>query len=163
MFGENHKNGSAKMAFFASDKLFNAYKRRHPESARPFEDSLVTSHIGFVFLPNNFMLDFTDELVTRLLPSGIIQHSNKFHEWCHFPDYVIEEESEPQVLTLDDLSFGFVMWICACCITFVVFPMEIFYRHFWFIYVIHGVWPTLRHFLSIWGFLNVLRIKLARV
>jgi hypothetical protein len=42
----------------------------------------------------------------------------------------IPEAKEPQKLTIDDLSYGFTIWLAASSITVLVFSLEIFYKHF---------------------------------
>jgi hypothetical protein len=72
---------------------------------------------------NNFAFKVTDYVMTYMFQGGITQHLYKYVVKTFFP----EEESGPSVLSLEDLDFGFIIWLIACAIAIFVFLMEIFW------------------------------------
>jgi len=56
---------------------------------------------------------------------GIIQHSYKFHTWVNFRNIVEEEESTQKVFDIDDLAYGFYIWIGSCGISIAGFLLEL--------------------------------------
>lgn len=158
MFNKNIKNASAKLAFFSTQPTFNNFNKFFKTSVYPFKNWLVTRHVGFGFPTNHFMLDFTDEIVTRLIPSGIIQHSIKFLDWCRYRDSIGENLKVPKILSMEDLSFGFVLWLNAGCFALFVFLMETFAVKIWQILT-----RVSRIFCSFFGFINGTRERLGRI
>jgi hypothetical protein len=124
---------------------------------KPFEgrmplilkENYVTVPIGFRF-GNKFspFLKTGNEVIGWLLNGGILQHWQKYEDVK-----VIEDEEEgPKILLLSDLSFGFVLWLSACGISFITFLLEfvwswielisdkcLTYTVFWFIFGKHLV------------------------
>jgi hypothetical protein len=66
-----------------------------------------------------------EELFQQLISSGI----PTYLEARDYPLYFYKEDpSEPQVLSIEDLSFGFIVWLIACCVSTLVFVLEIFHK-----------------------------------
>lgn len=76
-------------------------------------------------LRNSFIYEILNEVLEKTLPSGIPQHLIKFHYSIIFQKYEPVVDNSPKVLTLDDLGFGFVLWLGACAISIVGFILEI--------------------------------------
>lgn len=70
----------------------------------------------------NHMNHFVNEVFAKLIESGIPQHFNQrvFNLFPH-PQELIE----PKVFTVDDLWFGFLIWLIACGVSTAAFIMEI--------------------------------------
>jgi hypothetical protein len=62
----------------------------------------------------------------RLIPMGIAQYMLEFHTWMHFRTDINKPSNEPNVLTIDDLDFGFQIWLGTCGISVIAFIVEIF-------------------------------------
>lgn len=63
----------------------------------------------------------------KLIPSGIPQYLPDFHAFLLYGIYENVKQTMPKVLTLEDLSFGFVLWLIACGISVVGFLAEIMF------------------------------------
>lgn len=82
---------------------------------------LFTTHTSFMFDRNNFMIDLFDEIIERLLPSGIIQHLK--NKYGYSTSFILKHG--PKVLSVDDLSYGFIIWLVTCAMSLSVFVLEI--------------------------------------
>jgi hypothetical protein len=89
------------------------------------EQGLFTIQNGFATYRNHFMFDLTEHLMQRFIPMGIAQHIFDFNHWLIFRQYIEIESKEPQVLVMNDLGFGFVIWLIACGISTVGYFAEI--------------------------------------
>ena len=89
------------------------------------DESLLTLNLGFGFNANNFMYSLTEDLIKKLHPMGIIQH------WMDAEFFNIQHGflrvKIPKVLRVEDLRFGFVLWLMACCMSCVCFIVEVSY------------------------------------
>lgn len=63
----------------------------------------------------------------RFIPMGIIQHMYEFYLWMNLRQIVEVEKSNLKILSLDDLAFGFNIWLGTCGISGVSFLIEIVY------------------------------------
>lgn len=70
---------------------------------------------------NSFLYPILNEVVDKLLTTGIAQHLYK-----NYVKTILFEEEKKQlkVLTLSDLSFGFTLWGVACGISALAFLIE---------------------------------------
>lgn len=90
------------------------------------DESLMTLNLGFGFNANNFMYSLTQDVMDKLLPMGIIQH------WMD-ADFLeiykgFSNVKQPKVLNVEDLSFGFVLWLLACGLSCGCFLVEVLYE-----------------------------------
>jgi hypothetical protein len=146
------KNVSAKLVCVA-DLDFTNSRYWSNETFLVLQEILLRAQEGFIFHRNHFIFHLTDNIVGELLPSGILQHSKEYH-WFFTDLKDSYEERGPKVLRITDLSFGFVLWLAACCVSSIAFVTEC-------------VIPKIKHlFNSMFGlvlFLMVLRWKLSRI
>lgn len=88
---------------------------------------LLVSHSGFTFKSNNFFLEVTENLIQKFLPAGIMKH---FYDQC-FPYIQVGQIIKNwKVLTLNQLNFGFVIWLGCCGICFLFFTAELLFYLF---------------------------------
>lgn len=85
---------------------------------------------GITADPNHFMLNNFAQTSNRLLQAGIIQNwyenfTTEYIRVLKIESKGVRRDKEPQVLTLEGLSFGFVLYLGACGISFVVFIIEV--------------------------------------
>ena len=90
------------------------------------KQTLLTYQNGVSMLRNHFLFEATEEVVQRLIPMGIIQHSFELHTWISLRPVIEVEENEPKVLTIDDLEFGFVIYLATCGLSIFGFFCEVF-------------------------------------
>jgi len=81
------------------------------------------------------------DVISRLIPSGIPQHLLKYYEWSRFRENLSQNIKIPKVLKFEDLEFGFILWIGSCAFTIVAFACEIvFSKLLYFLKVIIGIY-----------------------
>lgn len=89
---------------------------------------LFTALNGFFMIRNHFMSHMFFELVDRTITAGIPQHLYEYHKWVMLKRQIQGSARRlidgPQVLTVPDLSFGFVLWLIACGISAIAFMFE---------------------------------------
>lgn len=71
------------------------------------------------------MFHLMQDVISRLIPSGIPQHLLKYYEWSRFRESLSKNTKIPKVLKMEDLEFGFILWIGSCAFTVVAFACEI--------------------------------------
>lgn len=81
--------------------------------------------IVLLLIKNHFLNDLIVEVMPFLSAAGILQHSVDYHTWILYKKVYFEPPQEPQVLAIDDLSFGFVLWLGSCGISFAAFIFEL--------------------------------------
>jgi hypothetical protein len=82
--------------------------------------SLQVVHAGFVLRPNNFFFDVLDQTVQKLISTGlmyyIVNNCTLFQPKRNIP-------TNPSIFSLENLSFGFVIWsgcYVLCCVAFII-------------------------------------------
>jgi hypothetical protein len=120
-FRDQIKNESAKLAFFMTE---NAELK-----GILLKENLFTSTSGFITRRNSFLFHSVNEALQELISGGIPQHIYKFYMEKFYPE-IEEEAKEPQKLTIDDLRYGFTIWLASFPITVLAFFLEFFYKHF---------------------------------
>jgi hypothetical protein len=111
------------------------YKRRDI-----LKERLLATPAGFMFLKNHFMFHLIDENISKLVSSGIIDHLfEQIKGNCSTP--FIEDEWEPYVFVLNDLLFGFYIWLVACgfCLTVMTLELSWFYTKLMILNVVQSM------------------------
>lgn len=73
---------------------------------------------------NHFLFTVTSDIVERLIPMGIIQHSFDINNWIINRPYESSHVKELVIVTLRDLDFAFLIWIFSCCLSICGFLIE---------------------------------------
>ena len=93
----------------------------------PVKNFHISSLLGGLgMVKNSILYPIFDEVIRNLIPSGVPQYLRKYHERLLYGIYEELEEKAPKVLTLDDLEFGFIIWLIASGISIAAFLSEIF-------------------------------------
>jgi len=129
---DQSQNSSAKMSLITEEQSLNLLQYLDGKSLKWHQLKNVNfyvSQIGFFFLPNNFFLHIIDKETQRLTSAGIMNHLLNliFKDKCSFTF-----RKEWKVLAMENLQFGFVIWLCSCAVTAVVFVAEVM---FWIIMI----------------------------
>jgi len=66
-----------------------------------------------------------EDTMQLIIPTGIPQYLYEYHRWLQFLKFHADIKIGPNVLSIDDLSFGFVLWAVACGISAIVFCGEL--------------------------------------
>lgn len=80
---------------------------------------------------NSILYPIFEDVMRKLIPSGIPQYLPDFHSFLLHGKFVNLDENEPKVLSYDDLSFGFVLWLFACGVSIIGFFIEFLVGKFW--------------------------------
>jgi hypothetical protein len=130
-FTETYKsqsqNSTANIALCVDDFFQNYLETRTKERIQWIEikeDSvLYTTYEVFQFWDYSFSFDMLSNIVNNLIPTGIMKHLIELHytkKWKFD-----EEASEPKVFSIDDLLFGFKIWIGCCLTSLASFVLEL--------------------------------------
>ncbi|CAG9801202.1 unnamed protein product [Chironomus riparius] len=121
-----YENSSIKMALTVDEFYLNYLdlkmkKRTH--NWNKLKNVIYTSHDVFMFLGFTFYFRMFDKIINDLIPTGIMNHliENFYTRKLKF----FPTEENPKILSLDDLAFGFNIWLCACLISVFEFLFEI--------------------------------------
>jgi hypothetical protein len=120
-FRDQLSNTSAKLAFYIQDDFYTYLRYKTNKSGIVLQQKLYTFPLGVSLSRNNFLLSLTAEVTRKLNSFGI----NKFLWIEIFKE--IPQLKFPEVLSVDDLSFGFIIWWISCGISFIVYLCELFY------------------------------------
>lgn len=124
-FLQNYQNSNAKIAFFVDIKTLNELNAACKCSNKFFEQVLFRAQASFSFdLLGSLLFDIIEDTLQHIIPFGIPQHFSEYHKWVLYGRYDKQTVKGPKVLTLKSLSFGFVLWLAACGISFLGFFME---------------------------------------
>jgi hypothetical protein len=85
----------------------------------------VTS-VGLATSNNHFIFPLADDVMQNLISAGIPQHLEKFHIDSILHPYQDDDDAkEPIVLSIDDLNFGFIIWLVTSGVSVAAFIFEI--------------------------------------
>jgi hypothetical protein len=143
----NFRNSSAKLAFIGwkrelipiTTKLkykedYQEYITEITKIVKPFEgrvplklqQNILSVPIMFGMTINSFFTPLADKIIPWLLQAGIVQHLRK----NELVSEIIEKD-ELKVLSMLDLSFGFVLWLVACAASTIMYLIH------WLMFVIN--------------------------
>ncbi|KAG5670248.1 hypothetical protein PVAND_000525 [Polypedilum vanderplanki] len=137
---------------FLVDSDFHAYlNTTFCQSLTKMENEKLTKMTSYFMFVNNILLHELNDIINRLVPTGIAQHLSDFGLWSLFRPIAEEFRDPRRILSLNDLEFGFVLWLIACLISLVCFIFEISYVK---------TKPLLKKLIGLIGFYRLLRIRL---
>ena len=121
------QNSTAKISVIFQENSLNFLEYNHGRSLTWHQLKNVNFHvhqIGFFFFPNNFFLNIIDIETQWLTSAGIM---NYLVNLIYKDKRSFLSIKEWKVLTMEKLQFGFVIWLCSCAVTVVVFVVEIMF------------------------------------
>ena len=125
-------NSSEKLAFFYT-KIFFELANVYCGGSLVLVKNVIINAIPVGIAADRYSIlesVFVDAM-RQFVSSGIPQYLNHFHADMISTKYQESEEKCPKVLTLDDLAFGFNLWLIACCVSICGFLCEII-KHYSF-------------------------------
>ncbi|CAG9810472.1 unnamed protein product [Chironomus riparius] len=142
-------NSSAKLAFFIDNGQYSTYASMCHGTAielRNFKSdtsliTLFTTHRSIIHKHLSATLD-------KVIPAGIPQYLFDYYKSLLFKKFDRIEDKSPKVLAVDDLGFGFVLWLCACGISVVGFLLELMTLR---------MRMSIHNFVGVFGILEVLK------
>lgn len=92
----------------------------------------MTTSIGVGVPRNHFLFHSLERTMQLIIPAGIPQYLWTFHYDTFFKIHKYKKirKKVPKVLSVDDLSFGFVVWLFVCGIAVTCFLSEMVYFYF---------------------------------
>jgi len=126
-----------------------------PKSFVVLKEDLYSYMTGYVTERNHFLYELADETIQKLVTGGVLEHGFNIFNYAdilaykvfHHLDYV----KESNVLTLEDFSYGFTLWIIACLICILAFLMELTT-----FYIKMDPFYHIKNFIGIFALLNAL-------
>ena len=117
------QNSSAKLALIIQEKALNYYEIRSKKilSWLRLSDNFQSSASGFGFYGSNFFFPIVDNAAQQLFEAGVM---NNLVMRILRTKFKIEKVKNAKVLLVNDLSFGFVIWLVSCGISIVIFGCE---------------------------------------
>lgn len=108
-------NDKAKTAFFMEEIQFASINSICQGSAFKLKGFWMHPVLTTLATPkNSFIYGILNEVLEKLVPAGIPQYLDMFHTEMLFKAYRPFVDRSPKALKITDLSFGFVLWLCAC-------------------------------------------------
>ena len=104
---------SISLEYFQLEKSLNWHQLKNV--------NFQVSQISFYFFINNFFIHIIDKATQRMTSAGIMN----FQISLLFSSKQVKVYKKWKVLTMENLHFGFVIWLCSCAVTVVVFVTEV--------------------------------------
>lgn len=131
-----HDNSSSKYAFFMDDQTLLNLTQSCQCQPLVLQEQVTWRLLGIGLSPFDYtniknsdlilFADIFDGILKRLIPSGVLNHLIDYHTWILYRKGNYKAvETEPRVLTIDDLSCGFVLWLIACGISMIAYLFEL--------------------------------------
>jgi hypothetical protein len=120
-----------KFAFLVSNDevmMFRSFLKAKLEVMKNVRYNTYMMSTGTLYM--NYMGQLVNEVFSQLIEAGILQHfTNRL--FSLFPKH--QEVNEPKIFSLDDLWFGFEIWLYSCAISASVFALEfsLYWTWFW--------------------------------
>jgi hypothetical protein len=135
---QNITNSALKLAYCSYYRMLRIYQNHYPSSGGFLKEDLYSFITGFTILHFHFLFELADETVQFMLSGGILQHSFEMDDYSMNKDvfedakHFLCSNGKSKVLTMDDLSYGFTLWMISCMVTLIVFLLELttFYLRF---------------------------------
>jgi hypothetical protein len=121
-FMDHMYNDSEKFAFFMEDNPIQIFMFENNISVPRLDQTFFRSPAGVGLSKNNFLFFLCDKIVQDLTSTGIMQIIWKD---IYVAEKLKVEEKEPQVLSVQDLEFGFVLWLITLSAPTCVFALEL--------------------------------------
>lgn len=122
-------NASAKLAFFMTSHSQTIFESEYDLPTIQLEEQLCTVNTGIGLIKNHFLFHLTDEVIQRTTSFGIPQFLDKLYMGLLYHKRV-QMPVSPQILSIEDLSFGFIIWLVACSISCLAFLGELLHYYF---------------------------------
>lgn len=138
-----------KLVMIESSKTYRILKsllRDCPEAMK--KETILIRRFGTSNYKNNFMFYLTEEVTQILVQAGIPQYLREFVADFYFPWR--QEVIGPKVFGIEDLDFGFEIWLAACAVAIAVFIVEI---------LSHKIKLFIQNVFGVRGLMSILKIQ----
>ncbi|CAG9812360.1 unnamed protein product [Chironomus riparius] len=121
------QNASARMALATDEfymNFFDLQKKKRIHDWKKLEyTTLWSSYDVFIFHGTAFYFRMLFKIIDSLIPTGIMHHLIQEHFTKKFKFQKVQKI--PRILNVNDLLFGFNIWLGFCVISFIGFVLEI--------------------------------------
>lgn len=129
-FVENIEDSSKKLAFMFEDFYVNYKTKKLGIEPNRIKKRLMNSNNGISMNPNNFLFHLLSDSIFDLNSGGFPQFLKQLYLHYHLLDSKSPILRGPQVMTVDDLNYGFTIWIIASGVSVLGFFVEFLMLHF---------------------------------
>jgi hypothetical protein len=119
--GKNKSN----IAFFVGESFHAKINMTHGLSLPKMKGEELLISFSFFMTKNNVLVNHVDEILNRLIEAGIEKYHSEYAKWIDIRPSKDEPEDTRRIFSLNDLEYGFVLWLAACLGSFLVFVYEI--------------------------------------
>jgi len=149
---DNFDKVNAKLAFFMEDIQYTTRNSFCQGAGIKLKNFKKEATLSVLFtLRNSFLYDTINNIMEKTVPAGIPQYLIKYHEFNMFKVFVPSASSPVRVLTIQDLEYGFVIWLGACGISIIGFLLEV---------MLFNVEVCFKNFMGLWIVITIFRNKL---
>lgn len=127
LYCNSSNNDSSKLAFLLPLMTVQVLNTRCEHSLIPvknFHMPTIPKALGVI--RNSILYPIFDKTMKKLIPSGIPQFLPKLYLHLLYGNFQESVKKNPKILTLDDLYFGFVLWLISLSISTIVFLWTLF-------------------------------------
>lgn len=116
---------AAKVAVTIDEDSYNILKNYYGDMPRKINNDLYSLIKGIGVWRNNHAYWLMEDTLRKIIPAGIPQYVRKKAFGFFFKEANQQKTKIPQVLTVNDLKFGFVTWLITCLIAICAFVIEL--------------------------------------
>lgn len=120
---------SIKAAITLSEVDYKALKSLYRNVPDLLKQRIETQPLGICTNKRSFIYHFTKDTMSKLIPAGIPQYLYSYLLNFELKP-LLKPPDTPWVFDIEDLQFGFVVWLIACSVSIMVFVCEILWRYF---------------------------------
>ncbi|KAG5674209.1 hypothetical protein PVAND_004189 [Polypedilum vanderplanki] len=119
------EKATPKFAFLVEAEVNNVIENCYDKSLPVMKNEKISKSSGYFMPKNHMLLLHMKKLFDELIPTGILEHLHQYGVWfINRPTY--KDPGDPRkILSLNDLKFGFVMFIAALFVSTIVFIYEL--------------------------------------
>ena len=129
---DNINNSSAKLAFYVDPVFYKTASSICRGSLIQVKNVRMNVIQGLISFRTLDVLEISlIDVMKQLVTAGIPQYFDSYYSDNFLGRYEEIKEKTPKVLTLDDLLFGFNLWLCACGFSTIGFVIEILFYIFY--------------------------------
>jgi len=124
---ENLKDLVGKEIVAIDDLLFAVINKISPfNNCKIVKDERLRVSLNYIFVSGHFMQSWFSSKLERMQEAGLIHYYIKRYIDYNYLE-LIPEPDEPRVLTLEQLSIGFYVFVLFSCLALIVFVFEVFH------------------------------------
>ncbi|KAG5671220.1 hypothetical protein PVAND_001429 [Polypedilum vanderplanki] len=129
LYAKNSENSAARMGLIIVDLSIYSLNEILNQKIiwNKLNEEINSAHLNLVFFHSSFFYEQMKKIYSRLAAAGIVHYlyNKNINNSKEFSPQ-IDDQKVPQVFTLNELSFGFVIWLGTLSVAVIVFLIEIF-------------------------------------